>query len=79
MLGAEGPAGLRCSRAGCRQAAVWAIHWRNPRIHGAERVKTWLACAEHRGFLEGYLGARDFPLTVTDAGESVSRLPEADS
>jgi len=43
--------GTRCSRAGCRAEATWAVNWRNPRIHGPERVKVWLACDEHRDFL----------------------------
>ncbi|PRI12269.1 hypothetical protein [Leucobacter massiliensis] len=55
---------FECSRAACREAAVWAILWRNPRIHGPERRKTWLACAEHRETLRAFLAARDFPLEV---------------
>ena len=60
-----------CSRAGCRQAALWRIDWRNPRIHTAERRKTWVACDEHVGYLREFLAARDFPLEVallSDAG-----------
>ncbi|MBW9093928.1 hypothetical protein JNB62_09565 [Microbacterium jejuense] len=60
-----------CSRAGCRQAARWRIDWRNPRIHTAERRKTWAACDEHVGYLREFLAARDFPLEVAplrDAG-----------
>ena len=54
----------RCSRAGCSADAVWRIVWRNPRIHTADRRKTWLACAEHVGYLRDFLAARDFPLEV---------------
>jgi hypothetical protein len=54
-----------CSRAGCRNAATWRLDWRNPRIHTADRSKTWLACDEHAGYLQEFLAARDFPLTVT--------------
>jgi hypothetical protein len=54
----------QCSRAGCRAPARWRIDWRNPRIHTADRVKSWVACDEHRGYLEGFLTARDFPVAV---------------
>lgn len=53
-----------CSRAGCRATAHWRIDWRNPRIHTADRVKTWVACDEHIGYLRSFLAARDFPLEV---------------
>jgi hypothetical protein len=62
-LGGE-PAAETCSRAGCREAAVWRIDWRNPRIHAEDRRKTWLACDEHVEFLRGFLASRDFPLSV---------------
>ena len=55
---------VHCSRAGCRAQAEWAIHWRNPRIHTAERRKTWVACPEHVGYLREFLRARDFPVEV---------------
>jgi hypothetical protein len=53
-----------CSRAGCRELASWRILWRNPRIHTAERRKTWLACDAHVDYLRDFLAARDFPLEV---------------
>ena len=53
-----------CSRAGCRAAADWRIDWRNPRIHAADRRKTWVACDEHVGYLRDFLTARDFPVWV---------------
>ncbi|KAF2416627.1 hypothetical protein [Microbacterium sp. B35-30] len=53
-----------CSRAGCRAAAGWRIDWRNPRIHAADRRKTWVACDEHVGYLRDFLSARDFPVSV---------------
>lgn len=53
-----------CSRAGCRSAATTRLDWRNPRIHSADRVKTWLACDEHVDYLREFLAARDFPLQV---------------
>lgn len=65
MIGSLGaaPAG-GCSRVGCHEPATWRIDWRNPRIHTGERVKTWLACDEHVGYLREFLAARSFPLTV---------------
>lgn len=65
-------ADTECSRAGCREPAVWAIRWRNPRIHAANRRKTWVACDDHVSYLREFLAARDFPVDVTglatDAG-----------
>lgn len=60
------PAAHECSRAGCRAEAVWRIDWRNPRIHTGERGKTWLACAEHRDYLAGFLDSRGFPVSVSE-------------
>lgn len=54
----------QCSRAGCRDAARWQLVWRNPRIHAADRRKTWLACDAHVDYLHDYLAARDFPVRV---------------
>lgn len=58
-----------CSRAGCRDEAAWAIHWRNPKIHSEDRRKTWLACDPHLETLREFLAARDFPLSVTPVAE----------
>lgn len=63
-----------CSRAGCRADAAWNVNWRNPRIHGEERVKIWLACDEHRGYLHDYLSSRSFPVVVTPLGVAVDRI-----
>ncbi|MDO5750874.1 MAG: acetone carboxylase [Rothia sp. (in: high G+C Gram-positive bacteria)] len=49
-----------CSRKGCREAAEYKILWNNPKIHTPERRKTWLACSEHRAWLENYLQERSF-------------------
>ncbi len=54
-----------CSRAGCRADAQWRIDWRNPKIHGADRTKTWVACDEHRDYLREFLAARSFPVAVS--------------
>lgn len=64
-----------CSRAGCRAAAKWNVNWRNPKIHGLERVKVWLACDEHRDYLHDYLATRDFPVVVTPFGVTVEVVP----
>jgi hypothetical protein len=50
----------KCSRAGCIQLATHKLQWRNPKIHNEDRVKTWLACDEHRAFLIDYLETRGF-------------------
>ncbi|PRY58607.1 hypothetical protein B0I28_105321 [Glycomyces artemisiae] len=50
-----------CSSRGCRAEAKWMLLWRNPRIHGAERVKRWAACEEHLPVLRDFLTARGFP------------------
>lgn len=54
-----------CSRAGCRETALWRIEWRNPKIHTPERRKVWVACDEHHVFLRDYLAARDFPVALS--------------
>jgi len=37
-----------------------ALLWNNPKIHTAERRKTWLACAAHEQSLTQFLAARNF-------------------
>lgn len=66
------PETTRCSRAGCHESALWRLDWRNPRIHTADRVKTWLACDEHVAFLRDFLAGRDFPLRVSPLSPSDS-------
>ncbi|GAB3540755.1 hypothetical protein GCM10027403_31080 [Arthrobacter tecti] len=53
-----GPEQPTCSRKACRDNASWQLLWNNPRIHTPDRRKVWLACAEHRGWLEEYLTTR---------------------
>ena len=65
MIGFGDAPETSCSRAGCRAGAGWRLDWRNPRIHAADRTKTWLACDDHVGFLSEFLRTRDFPLTVS--------------
>lgn len=80
ILPSDEPDTLACSRAGCRTQARWRIDWRNPKIHTADRRKTWLACDEHVEFLREFLAARDFPLevlafaaTTAEAGATAER------
>ena len=47
-----------CSRKACRSGAAWQLLWNNPKIHTPERRKIWLACGEHRAWLEDYLQTR---------------------
>lgn len=70
MIG-QAPGERTCSRASCHADAVWAISWRNPRIHGPERRKVWIACDEHVGYLSEYLRARDFPVEVAPFEEAL--------
>jgi hypothetical protein len=56
---------LTCSARGCQAAATWQLLWNNPRLHTAERRKTWLACDEHRESLADFLRARSFLRDVT--------------
>jgi hypothetical protein len=71
-LGGEIPAHT-CSRAGCRETAVSRVEWRNPRIHGPERTKVWLACEEHVEYLRDFLASRDFPVAVVPLPSGVER------
>jgi hypothetical protein len=59
------PALAVCSAKGCRAAAVWALAWNNPRLHTADRRKTWVACEEHREQLATFLDLRGFLRDVT--------------
>ena len=51
---------LTCSSRGCRAPAAWELRWNNPRLHGEDRRKVWLACDEHRDSLSDFLAARSF-------------------
>jgi hypothetical protein len=74
ILGSSGPVTPQCSRAGCREDATQAVHWRNPRIHSIDRVKVWAACDEHVDFLTEFLRSRDFPVEVTALGVTVDTV-----
>lgn len=71
-----GEVGTRCSASGCTSDAAFRVNWRNPRIHGPERVKVWLACADHRDHLGGYLSSRGFPVQVTAFDEPLERVQD---
>jgi hypothetical protein len=73
-LGGDAP--TRCSSAGCSAPAAWRINWRNPRIHGVDRVKVWLACDTHRASLHEYLATRGFPVLVSALDQPVDRVPD---
>jgi hypothetical protein len=60
---APNSAAARCSARGCRQPAVEDLHWRNPGLHDAARVKHWLACADHADELAAFLDRRGFLLS----------------
>lgn len=65
--------GTVCSRKACRAVAEWQLLWNNPKIHTPERRKIWLACGEHRAWLEDYLQTRglwkeSLPLRETAPG-----------
>jgi hypothetical protein len=53
-----------CSAKGCREPAQWALLWNNPKLHNAERRKSWVACGGHRAHLEQFLGGRGFLRSV---------------
>ncbi|WP_166864308.1 hypothetical protein [Salinibacterium sp. ZJ70] len=72
-----GELGTRCSAAGCTTDATFRVNWRNPRIHGPERVKVWLACDDHREHLADYLATRGFPVQVTSIDVALDRLQES--
>ncbi|WP_067498580.1 hypothetical protein [Actinoplanes sp. TFC3] len=57
---------VQCSAKGCRAAAVWALHWNNPKLHAASYRKIWLACDQHRKTLGEFLDLRGFLREVTE-------------
>jgi len=78
--GTPGPStanGAMCSRKACRAEASWQLLWNNPKIHTPERRKIWLACAEHRDWLEDYLQTRGLwkETVVLDPGHEPGRAP----
>lgn len=60
----------KCSRAGCQASAEWQLQWRNPKIHGVDRIKVWASCDEHLGYLTDYLSNRDFLIAAAPFGDA---------
>ena len=60
-----------CSARGCRSPARWALQWNNPRLHPAERRKTWMACEQHRASLSEFLEVRGFLRETLPAPDAV--------
>ena len=77
-IGADAAQGV-CSRASCRNPAVWRIDWQNPRIHIGDRWKTWLACDDHVDYLRGFLEARSFPVRVDRFDPATSHDAEVET
>jgi hypothetical protein len=63
---------LICSAKGCREPAVWALRWNNPKLHTPDRRKTWLACEEHRESLSAFLRARSFLREVEEVDQDAA-------
>jgi hypothetical protein len=40
------------------------VVWNNPTVHWPERRKVWLACAQHRESLSGFVKLRGFLIEV---------------
>ncbi|MBA2773694.1 MAG: acetone carboxylase [Nocardioidaceae bacterium] len=57
---AETDTALVCSAKGCTATATVALLWNNPKLHTADRRKTWLACDAHTRTLGDFLAARGF-------------------
>ena len=68
----------QCSRRGCREAAVWALQWNNPRLHTPQRRKVWAASSEHREHLAQFLRARGFLRDITPLAEAAGEAVEKD-
>ncbi len=64
---------LRCSAKGCARAATVALRWNNPKLHTAERRKTWLACGLHKTSLSDFLAARQFLRETADLSGCAER------
>ena len=78
MIFGFSPESPQCSRAGCAADATMSVIWRNPKIHGPERRKVWLACDEHATYLHDFLASRAFPVIVEQGivDGSTTILPE---
>jgi hypothetical protein len=61
------PDRLLCSAKGCREPAMWAHLWNNPKLHTPDRRKVWLACDAHRPTLGEFLSLRGFLIETVAA------------
>ncbi|MGX1161101.1 hypothetical protein FBY31_0521 [Arthrobacter sp. SLBN-100] len=68
-----------CSRKACRSQASWQLLWNNPKIHTPERRKIWLACGDHREWLEDYLQTRGLWKDTVPLEDRISGALEQDS
>ena len=59
---------VRCSAKGCRASAAHVLVWNNPKVHAADREKTWVACDAHRDSLAEHLDVRGFLIRVDPLG-----------
>jgi len=69
---------LVCSARGCLAEATWSLRWNNPKLHSAQRRKTWLACDEHLPQLTEFLQVRGFlreTVPLAEDGSSVQDGP----
>lgn len=71
----DAPNAPECSRKACRAAALWQVKWNNPKIHTPQRRKIWLACDEHRPWLEHFLQQRLFWRSTEPLGADGSEEP----
>jgi hypothetical protein len=54
------PPEVICSAKDCRRPAGWVLVWNNPKVHTADREKTWTACDAHKSSLSEFLELRSF-------------------
>jgi hypothetical protein len=66
-----------CSARSCRAPAVWVLSWNNPKLHTAERRKTWTACDEHLEHLTTFLASRGFLRETLAMDEYLARRTAA--
>lgn len=67
--GSQTPTDRICSAKGCQQPARYDLTWNNPKIHTPDRRKHWMACAEHKDWLSGFLTTRGFLREVEELTE----------
>lgn len=70
--GLEQPDRVICSAQKCRETALWAVVWNNPKIHTPDREKVWTACPDHRDTLSEYLTNHRMNLIRVDPLTSAS-------